>query len=1091
MHMTALLRNKTLVAVLVSSFLLGIKSRAIDYYVSPTGSDANTGLSTSQPWTITKGILWLTNGNTVWMMDGSYSSFRITNSVDNNNLTLKASLKALNYKSAIVDGAGTSYCIDVASSNVHIRGLVISNAVNGIRSQKHGVEIKNNRITKCTAIAISIIHPINSYSNLVEHNEVIDNPGGAVEAIQVRSYDNIIRNNLIISNGNSGLVIRPVGIGEGLGELGATNNYIYNNIVSGHTGLGTQIISTSANGNVDGTNFIYNNTLLDGLYNLGGTPYTYNNVIYPASAYPNYPILTNPNATYVCNDITKMDYNFATNTLVGAGANDLIIANYSKTTLFPSNAFNQFWLSYTNPLRLVASRTTSAGPVDFFGRARLFPYDIGAIQYEEEFETDTRDLNNRNLDPYLCNVPAFRVVGHKAYHNVRWNVTALNVTGHALYRKEGAGAYTKIADIAPRDINYVDLTGSLIDGTVYTYKLTSTNLYGNTIDSQPYIITCDKLSTVHPDRRITWGTNITGLPNGSYPTHTVWSDITTNIPGTNIVVTGDGSTDNRGAFAAALRLAPSNSVILIGSNGIYDVSGTIGFLVQNLTSNNNKILRGVSSNVIIRAKSGFTGGSIFQMGQFNEQGTDRIISSRLPRGSTQMTWPGGYGVIPIQVGSLINIWQNNASGRWGANTTTGGDADPVYNSNDGTTLVSASAPLVRQMVMVTSLPGSGVINFEPPLMFDFSKEAICHYQYLWMCNNSGVENITFDNTVDSATTNNVLRIMDIEGTYGCWTRNVRTLKARSAHIRMQYALRNQIDGNWLDDAVSFTANAGIGLQLLRDVCSSVFMNTIYKTVFPHVEKQKAVNGNVFAGNFYWDPRGGLAPMDNHGGHNQYNLYEFEDGYGTVKDGYFNSEQDSLYHRCYYTGYATNFGARKIMNLGRFTRGISIENTRLGLNYTNWTTEIYTNGWNNAWSAIYRWGYPNMGNDNYTGSNSWYHYTNMASLDTTGVKADAIIHGVYNTATGAMEYDPSNASRTWRYSYFNEWNNPTPPTWYTNAVWPANGVDSGTFTTNFTTAGNYFWSTTLSYIPPAMPVLPIFQDLGPIPSEFYIDCPFPE
>ena len=1078
MHMTSLLRNKTLVAVLVSSFLLGIKSRAIDYYVSPTGSDANTGLSTSQPWTITKGLLWVTNGNTVWMMDGSYSS---GNALTVNNPTARATLKALNYRQAYISGGNVAFSVDV--TNVSVYGLVISNSNNGLTIIANDVHLGGCYFTSNnnSSISISPVSVGHIYNNTVEFSGNDSTDSG----ILVRSAGIHLRNNIVRTNMGWGIRFRPINSSDSMAE-----NYIYNNIVEGHTNQpGIEVYNCATDGSKSSTNYIYNNNILDGLALHGGTPRVYNNVIY-YSPTNNQLIWTNPSAPLTV-DITTIDYNFATNTIVGSGANNLNLANYSKNTLFPSNQFNQYWLSYTNPLRLTATRSTSAGPYDFFGRARLFPYDIGAIQYEEEFESDTRDLNSRNLDPYFCNVPAFRVVGHKAYHNVRWNVTALNVTGHALYRKEGAGAYTKIADIAPRDINYVDLTGSLIDGTVYTYKLTSTNLYGNTIDSQPYIITCDKLSTVHPDRRITWGTNITGLPNGSYPTHTVWSDITTNIPGTNIVVTGDGSTDNRGAFAAALRLAPSNSVILIGSNGIYDVSGTIGFLVQNLTSNNNKILRGVSSNVIIRAKSGFTGGSIFQMGQFNEQGTDRIISSRLPRGSTQMTWPGGYGVIPIQVGSLINIWQNNASGRWGANTTTGGDADPVYNSNDGTTLVSASAPLVRQMVMVTSLPGSGVINFEPPLMFDFSKEAICHYQYLWMCNNSGVENITFDNTVDSATTNNVLRIMDIEGTYGCWTRNVRTLKARSAHIRMQYALRNQIDGNWLDDAVSFTANAGIGLQLLRDVCSSVFMNTIYKTVFPHIEKQKAINGNVFAANFYWDPRGGLAPMDNHGGHNQFNLYEFEDGYGVVMDGYFNSEQDSLFHRCYYTGYATNFGARKIMNLGRFTRGVSIENTRLGLNYTNWTTEIYTNGWNNAWASIYRWGYPNMGNDTYTGSNGVYHYSNMASLDTTGVKADAIIHGVYNTATGAVDYDPANADRTWRYSYFTEWNNPTPPTWYTNAVWPPNGVDTGTYTTNFTTAGNYFWSTLLTYIPPATPWLPVFQDLGPVPSEFYIDCPFPE
>ena len=1089
MFTLSLLRDKTLVAVLVSSFLLGIKSRAIDYYVSPTGSDANTGLSTSQPWTASKGVFWLTNGNNVWMMSGVYNSLSFTVS----NYTATARLKSLEYRGAVININSGNIGIDLGifTKNIIIEGLTITNAtLYGVYMPfAQNITVRGCYITDCRQGGIwSSGSPGLGNACVIENNYITKcgaATGGSLGAITGSSVvSNIYRNNIILSNSGSGIKLSAA-------SFAATNNGIYNNITEGHTpAKGLDLQCSLDDASVSWTTAVYNNNFMDGVHLRGGTPNLFNNVIY---ANPDGVLITtNLNVAPSNTIITSINYNFATNTIIGGGANNQILANYSKTTLFPSNIFCQYWLSYTNPLRLTATRTTSSGSRDFFNRPRLTAYDIGAIQYEEEFEGDVRDLNTYNLDPYLCNVPSFRVVGHKAYHNVRWNVTALNVSGHALYRKAGAGAYSKVTDLAATDINYVDLTAALSDGVVYTYKLTSTNLYGNTIDSQPYIITCDKLSTIHPDRRIGWGTNITGLPNGVYPTYSVWSDITTNIPGTNIVVIGDGSTDNLNAFTAALRLAPSNSVILIGSDGIYDASGTIGFLVQNLTSNNNKILRGVSSNVIIRAKSGFTGGSIFQMGQFNEQGTERVISSRLPRGSTQMTWPGGYGAIPIQEGSLIKIWQNNASGRWGAITDNGGDADPVYNSNDGSILISASAPLVRQIVRVTSLPGSGVINFEPPLMFDFSKEALCQYQYLWMCNNSGLENLTFDNTIDSATTNNVLRIIDIEGAYGCWTRNVRTRKARSTHYRMQYALRCQIDSPYIADAVSFTANAGIGIQLLRDVDSSVFMNGVYMTVFPHIEKQKAINGNVFISNFYWDPKGGLAPMDNHGGHNQYNLYEFENGYGIVTDGYFNGEQDSLFHRCYYTGYNTNFGAIKILNFDRFTRGISIENSRLGLGgFTNFNTELYTNGWNNAWASIYRWGYPNMGNDTYSGSNGWYHYTNMTYLDTTGVKADAIIHGVSDAATGSITYDPNNTARTWRYSYFNEWNNSTAPSWYTNAVWPPIAVDSGTISTNYIPPANYFWSVVLTYIPPANPSLPIFQSLGSIPDDLYLNCPFPE
>lgn len=1080
---------KVFAALALLTLGLGIKTQgATDYYVSPTGSDANTGLSISQPWTLAKGLEWITNGNTVWMMTGEYaggspgSPHQILN--DNNTAT-RSWLKSLEYRGARIVAGNPG--LTVLATNIGVHGITVSNATTGVNVAGADVILSGGYFTSNSLAGIWIDH---GATRCKVHNNVVEHNGNDINDRGIACYGNTseIFSNIVRTNRGFGIWVTPLNFIEP-----SILNKVYNNITEGHVDqAGMRIISSSSTGTLGDTNWIYNNNIMDGLWLDAGFPQVYNNVIYPGPATFGLAIYTNPVAPFIV-DITTMDYNFATNTLVSAGANDLIIANYTKDILFPSNSFGQYWLSYTNPLRHMATRSTLAGSMDWFNRPRLAPKDIGAIQYEEEFETDTRDLNNTLLDPYFCNVPSFRVVGHKAYHNVRWNVTTLNVAGHCLYRKAGGGAYAKVADIAARDINYVDLTGALSDGVVYTYKLTSTNLHGNTIDSQEYAITCDKLSTVHPDRRLIWSSQITGLTNGVWPSdsYSVWADITVDIPGTNIVAIGDGVTDNRGAFAAALNLAPSNSIIYIGTEGEYQISGDIGWDKQSLTTNNNKVLRGINTNVIIKASSGFTGSSMFKLGRYNEQTTDRVLTSRLAKGATQMTWVGGYGTIPIVAGSLIMIWENDASGRWGALTPNGGDADPVYNSNDGANLITASAPLVRQLVRVISLPGSGVINFWPPLMQAFSKEATCRYQYLYMCNNSGLENLTFDNTEGIETTNNVSRIIDMEGGYGNWLRNIRTIGGNSSHIRAQWLLNCTMDGGWHAEAAHFTANAGIGLQLLRDVDSCVIMNNVYKTLFPHIEKQKSIDGNVFIGNFQWDPKSGLAPMLNHGGHNRFNLYEFEDGHGWAQDGYFNSEQDPLIHRSYYSGYHTNFGAVKVLALNRFTRAVNVENSRLGLQgFTNWVTTIYTNGWDNSWHALYRWGYPNIGNNSYTATNTWYHYTNMADLD-SGAIADSIIHGVHNTATGAIDYDPSNPSRTWRYSYFLDWNNITPPTWYTNAIWPPVGVDSGTITTNWTTAGTYFWSTILSYIPPANPGFPLFPDLGPVGEDYFNKCYFVE
>lgn len=1048
---------RTLLAFYI--IFLSFGATAATKWMSPSGAGARTGADPANAWSQSDAESGIASGDTVIALDGDYLT---SISFNAHFWTLQAS----NKWGAIVYGSPSEhsiYALDGYHTNT-VDGMRIANSyISGIKMNGHGWTIKNCWIegagradaawvTNTSGAYTGQGIESHGYSGTTIENCYIKNNGARLNldhGMYVSGTNITIRNNISESN-----VCWGIQLYDGSGDV--KNCSVYNNLVLWNGGLpGSPGGGIVCYANAGSTNNFYNNTIISPTYGSiinGGRACFTNNIIQAGSGYEIVADLIGTNV--------HMGYNLRTSSLgVGLGTGDVVTNDFK----FDSSSSHRYWLASDSPAR-GAALSTKYPPVDFWGSVQTSVKDVGAFQFEDRlWIDDSRNYVDVARDPWTREPVAFTIVPSVTSHELRWIPRNNQAASYTIARKDSVNnTYATIYEAGKNDNFYADPTSAMTNGVTYTYTISPTTSLGNGGGIHtPYLaVICDKTSAIHPARLLAWGTNITGLPNGTIPTYTFWSDITTNIPGTNLLAVGDGITDNVVALETAWKLCPSNYYIYLPA-GDYLVNSNVNFAAQSLTLNNKKALIGAGTNLTFITPSATflsaTNRSVINFGVFNEQGTERIIGGSLAKGATTLSLPGGLGTIPIQAGSMLKIWENPSSGVYGASQE--GNADPVYNSNDGSTFIKALAPLVRDTVLVTSVSSGTNVTFWPPLINSYSAAATVQYQYLYMCNDSGLEGFTIDNTLGE-----VARMISWEGTARCWLKDIRTIKAKSAHVRQQFNTLWHMEGCYMHDAIAFGPNEGIGLQLSRDVDSGVCRNNVFSKNFPAVEFQKACDGNLFFGNLYLDPQNGIAPIDNHGGHNSFNCFEQETGYGVVLDGYFNTAAQWTFNRCFFHGDQSTFGARKVLNFSRFSRNISVLNSVLGFPGTNWVTEIVTNGWNDAWAAIGRYGYPSMGNDNFSGTNQSYQITNIAYID-IGVKSNLYYHANYSFATNGIGYNSSVTNRTYPTSLFNEWNTVATPAWYANAIWPAIGNDSATMSTNYTPVKNYYYGLTYGVTTP--------------------------
>lgn len=541
-----------------------------------------------------------------------------------------------------------------------------------------------------------------------------------------------------------------------------------------------------------------------------------------------------------------------------------------------------------------------------------------------------------------------------------------------------------------------------------------------------------------------WGTNIIGVPGGIRTAYTQFCDVTLSIPGTNIVADPTGVADSQPAIQAACNRCPTNAYV-------YCPTGRYRFLTNLTLLGNKRILRGAGPGTIFEPDYTNTTGIFINFGAYSEQGTQRTNIVDIPIGATNTTWDSvnGLGALFPGVDGVMKIWENDASvaNGFAVDTNGNGSADPVHYSPAGSTKGSSGAPLVRQMFRITGTNTGNQVFFWPPSEYSFSSnKARSQYLYINFLQYSGLEDIHLDLKARVNIGINMANAM------GSWIKGVSSFYARKAHVAVNYSYGYEITKCTFDGALTYAANAGIGLHLESHTSGFHIYDNVMRSNYPAIEIYLGHSVGAIQHNYFLNSQGGLAPIDIHNAHNFKVLVQGNVGYGFLQDGYFGGADKWLLFRNWFHGSEAAFGARKVLNLGHFTRDFTVLNNVLGNPYTNWVAYIQQSGWNNSNTAIRRYGYPNMGNDTYTGTNNTIQATNYPFMDFF-VWSNTLEHAnieYRSIGTWTTNYDAGTTNRTYRYSYWNEHDSQYPPPYWTNTglvtpPWPPIGEDVAGYT----------------------------------------------
>jgi len=388
-----------------SSATLTVNPNGTVYYVAPAGSNSNTGLSTNSPWTLAKGISHLGPDVTVIMMPGAYPGpvtiYNVTNGAAGHPATLKSQIKW----GAVISNSPTSGIIlgfTPYVSYLVIDGLCVSNSLSN-----DGVALAGDHITLRNCwITGSYLQGVNSSNygcsnNIIEYNLIENNgtitagtPSNAhYHGVYLSGPDNIVRGN-IVRNNNCGFGIHLYTEYAGVWN---NRNYVYNNLTYGHTNAsGVTLWNAVDGGAKPGTNYLFSNTILDGVSIAYGTACATNNIILGSRGNPNGPMTVSRTRV----PVVYTDYNLSSVVLVPAGSNDVVVPQVS----FVNPSKGLYWLTSNSPARNAANPSVSP-PVDFFGNAQPSVSDIGAFQYNAILDGDIRVLDPSPANPDYWSLP--------------------------------------------------------------------------------------------------------------------------------------------------------------------------------------------------------------------------------------------------------------------------------------------------------------------------------------------------------------------------------------------------------------------------------------------------------------------------------------------------------------------------------------------------------------------------------------------------------------------------------------------------------------------------------------------------------------
>jgi chitodextrinase len=500
------------------------------------------------------------------------------------------------------------------------------------------------------------------------------------------------------------------------------------------------------------------------------------------------------------------------------------------------------------------------------------------------------------------------------------------------------------------------------------------------------------------NRTVDWSASRVGVPGGIPHRGTVYQTFSAGTAASTI--------------QNAINSCPDNQVIQLGP-GTFDLGSGLQFGF----GRNNVTLRGSGSGTVLR----YTGGTVLTIGAGALWNTANhpptwdagvSISSGNTQGSSNLVVSSTVG---LTVGQLVTVDEQN-------------DPTWVFDTSDSTPRA------LGQTAVVQSINGN-TVTIWPPLLVDFNTGSDPRLKTLgsasYQVQYDGIEDLVIDGSTSSAPTG-----MMMENCYGCWLSNVTFKLIANYNCTVYDSSRCTFSHcSFLDSPTHTSNHYGLGFE--QRVCSSLVENCIMKGIFPGMEINYGSSGNVVAYNFmfdsYQDGYGNGVTLDcNHGPHNMMNLFEGNVLSEFQSDGYFGSSSHMTLFRNWVMGWGPTYGAATPINLNRWSWYFNVVGNLLG---TNGAQSVYD--FNGSSRGVYELGYPNMGNDGYTGTAPPGVWSNPGSSPSVNQYLDLLVKTNilrtinWDVVSKAVVYDPTIADRSLPGSYYLN----SKPAWFGNLNWP--------------------------------------------------------
>lgn len=505
---------------------------------------------------------------------------------------------------------------------------------------------------------------------------------------------------------------------------------------------------------------------------------------------------------------------------------------------------------------------------------------------------------------------------------------------------------------------------------------------------------------------------------GGIPTRTqICADVTASPYGADKT----GAASAVSAIQKAIDACPAGQVVMVPA-GTYKIDGTLN-VTKGIT------LRGAAATFNVTSNKAIAVGGLGPWPPPKANGGyNAPITAGATRGATSVALAD---TSKIAVGKMIMIDEED-------------DPDLVWTKPGATGRFRASMHMVE-----TKTPTS--VTFRPPLPITYARKP----QLSWfpdLTEKAGIEGIKF-----VAASGSVADFIEVMSAWNSWISDCEFTAMPSKTLLIAWSGHIEVRHVFMHDQANGGSNSE-GIDLLADVnWSLVVDNVCVAAGFPQINIGDAGPnpyysggfGNVIAYNYAVDayytdpptaPDAGKMPTDigtNHSPHGQYTLVEGNWAGKFGADAYHGSGSHALVFRNAFTGASkwTGVSNRTAIQIDRRNLYYSLIGNVLGLASAPAGLEYADKaGWSG--SAIYRLGFPDIGNDGFTGT---YPPTALAHADggprdlyvdrTTKQPGTTLIEGNWNSTTSKQDFSvPKQALSA---SYFLK----AKPAWFGALAWP--------------------------------------------------------